>query len=221
MPQPSHIAKVPLPDPATLDDDIKGYIALCREKLGMVPNVLWAYTARPEKFRTFTRFYNQMMLDEETCRLSKLEREMIAVVVSSANRCYYCLVAHGQAVRELSGDLELGEMMMTNYRVAELDTRTRTMLDYAWKLTTRSEDVDDADRAGLKAAGFDDRDVFDITDVAAFFNYTNRMMQGLDVMPNRAYHAMSRPAPDQEPASDAARASATAASSPRSRKTPA
>lgn len=218
MPQPSHIAKIPLPDPATLDDDIKKYLALCRDKIGLVPNVIAAYTAKPEKLRTFTRFYNQLMLDEETTRLSKLEREMIAVAVSSANRCYYCLVAHGQAVRELSGDPELGEMIAKNYRVAQLDKRTRAMLDYAWKLTTRPEEVGDADRAALKTAGFDDGDIFDITDVAAFFNYTNRMMQGLDVMPNRDYHAMNRTAA-QEPASAPARASAAAKSSPKSLKT--
>lgn len=217
MPQPSHIAKIPLPDPATLDDDIRDYLALCQEKLGLVPNVLKAYTARPPKFRTFTRFYNEMMLDEETCRLSKLEREMIAVVVSAANRCYYCLVAHGQAVRELSGDPELGELLVTNYRTAELDRRTRAMLDYAWKLTTRSEEVGDADRAALKAAGFDDRDLFDITDVAAFFNYTNRVMQGLDVMPNAEYHRMNRGG-GQEAASASARASASPAASPKSLK---
>ena len=194
MPQPSHIAKIPLPDPATLDDDIKKYLALCRDKIGMVPNVLAAYTAKPEKFRTFTRFYNQLMLDEETTRLSKLEREMIAVAVSSANRCYYCLVAHGQAVRELSGDPQLGEMLVTNYRVGEFDRRTRAMLDYAWKLTTASHEVVAADRDALKAAGFDDGDIFDVTDVVAFFNYTNRMMQALDVMPNPEYHAMNRTA---------------------------
>jgi len=192
VPQPGHIAKINLPDPETLDEDIRKYLALCREKIGLAPNVLLAFTAKPEKFRTFTKFYNQIMLDEETCRLSKLEREMIAVVVSSANRCYYCLVAHGHAVRQLSGDPQLGEMLVMNYRTAKLDSRTRAMLDYAWKVTLRSAEVDDADREALKAAGLDEGEIFDVTDVVALFNYTNRLMQGLDVMPNPEYHAMDR-----------------------------
>ena len=192
MPQPDHVIRLPLPEQADLDDDIKDYLALCREKLGLVPNVLLAYTGHPAKFRTFSRFYNQLMLDEEACRLTRLEREMIAVVVSAANRCYYCLVAHGQAVRALSGDPELGEMLVTNYRVAELDGRRRAMLDYAWKLTVRPHDVSEADREALRDAGLSDADIFDITDVAAFFNYTNRMAHGLDMMPNRDYHAMDR-----------------------------
>ena len=158
----------------------------------MVPNVLAAYTAKPKKFRQFTKVYNQLMLDEQETQLSKLEREMIAVVVSSANRCYYCLVAHGQAVRELSNDPQLGEMMVMNYKVAQVSKRQRTMLDYAWKLTKAPFEIDDSDRDALRQAGFNDGDIFDITDVVGFFNYTNRMAHGLDMMPNAEYHSMSR-----------------------------
>ena len=117
---------------------------------------------------------------------------MIAVVVSSANHCYYCLVAHGQAVRELSGDPQLGEMMVMNYRVAELNARQRAMLDFAWKLTLTPHDVGEADREALRRAGFTDQDIFDISDTAAFFNYTNRVAHGVDMMPNPEYHAKNR-----------------------------
>ena len=193
MPQPDHIVKVPpLPDPETLDDDTKKYFAICEEKLGLVPYVLRAYTANLEKLRNFSRFYNTLMLDEENCGLTKLEREMIAVVVSSANHCYYCLVAHGQAVRQLSGDSQLGEMMVMDYRVAELDRRRRAMLDFAWKLTLTPHDIGDDDRQGLRDAGFTDQDIFDICDTTAFFNYTNRVAHGVGMLPNPEYHAMNR-----------------------------
>jgi uncharacterized peroxidase-related enzyme len=192
MPQPEHIVRVELPDQSGLDEDILRYFAKCEEKLGLVPNVLRTYTINPAKFRVFSAFYNQLMLDEETCRLSKLEREMIAVVVSSANRCYYCLVAHGEAVRQLSSDPQLGEMMVMNYRVAELEPRVRGMLDFSWKLTLAPHDIGEADRQRLRDLGFSDQDIFDIGDVAAFFNYTNRMAHALDMMPNAAYHAMQR-----------------------------
>jgi uncharacterized peroxidase-related enzyme len=190
MPQPDHIVKVALPDQNKLDDDINVYFDKCEEKLDMVPNVLRAFTFNPDKFRTFTKFYNQLMLGDSV--LSKLEREMIAVVVSSCNRCYYCLVAHGQAVRELSGDPQFGEMMVMNYRIAELDEKQRAMLDYAWKLTDTPHDISDTDREALRAVGWDDAAICDITDVTAFFNYTNRMAHGLDMIPNPEYHGMSR-----------------------------
>ena len=190
MPQPDHIVRVPLPDPADWDEETRTYFAKCEEKLGLIPNVLRAYTARMTKFQTFTRFYNELMLGESG--LSKLEREMIAVVVSARNRCYYCLVAHGQAVRQLSGDPQLGEMLVMNYRVAELPPRQRAMLDFAWKLTGEPRDIADADRQGLRDVGFSDADIFDICDTAAFFNYTNRMAHGLDMIPNREYHSQDR-----------------------------
>jgi uncharacterized peroxidase-related enzyme len=117
---------------------------------------------------------------------------MVAVVVSAANRCYYCLVAHGQAVRRLSGDPELGEMMALNYRVARLDARQRAMLDFAWKLTTEPFAVNDADRALLRSHGLADEDVFDLAETVAFFNLSNRMAYGLDMMPNREYHRLDR-----------------------------
>lgn len=190
MPQPDHIIRMSLPEAEALDEDIRAYFAKCDEKLGMVPNVLQAYTRRPGKFRTFSRFYNELMLAESG--LSKLEREMIAVVVSSANRCYYCLVAHGQTVRQLSGDPQFGEMLVMNWRVAALTPRHKAMLDFAWKITETPNLIGEADRQALRDAGFSDDDIFDICDVAAFFNYTNRMAHGLDMMPNPECHAMSR-----------------------------
>ncbi len=192
MPQPKHIVRIPLPKPEELDEVTQKYFTICEEKLGMVPNVLRAYTGNIEKFRVFTSYYNKLMLDEQDCNLTILEREMIAVVVSSANRCYYCLVAHGQAVRQISGDPELGEMMVMNYRVAELDKRTRTMLDFAWKLTKSPYDINEIDRESLRQAEFSDQDIFDICDTSAFFNYTNRMAHGLDMMPNTEYHKKNR-----------------------------
>lgn len=192
MPQPDHIVRVELPEESSLSDGLKKYFAICIDKLGLVPYVLKSFMGNQTKLSNFISLYNEVMLNEEDCGLTKLEREMIAVVVSSANRCYYCLVAHGQAVRELSGDPQLGEMMGMNYRVAELDKRQRAMLDFAWKLTKTPREISEEDRQGLRDVGFSDQDIFDISDVTGFFNYTNRLAHGLDMMPNTEYHAMSR-----------------------------
>jgi uncharacterized peroxidase-related enzyme len=124
--------------------------------------------------------------------LSKLEREMAAVVVSSANRCYYCLVAHGAAVRQLSGDPELGEMLAFNYRVANLDPRQRAMMDFTWKLTTTPHLIEDADRDVLSQQGLSQEDIFDLAETVAFFNLSNRMASATDMMPNREYHGAAR-----------------------------
>jgi uncharacterized peroxidase-related enzyme len=190
--QPDHVTALDMPVPprSQLDPDLQKYFGVCDQRIGFVPNVLAAYTFDQAKLRTFIGMYNDLMLGESV--LSKLEREMIAVVVSSANRCYYCQVAHGQAVRELSGDPALGELLVMNYRAAKLPRRQRAMLDFAHRMTVEPAEVGDADRAALRKAGFKDRDIWDIAAVASFFNMTNRMATAIDMMPNEEYHSASR-----------------------------
>jgi uncharacterized peroxidase-related enzyme len=175
---------------APLSPGMAAYFAKCEEKLGFVPNVLAAYAFDMPKLEAFGAMYNDLMLAPSG--LTKLEREMIAVAVSSANRCYYCLVAHGAAVRQLSGDPKLGEQMVMNYRAARLPKRQRLMLDFAVKLTVEPWTVEEEDRAGLRKAGFTERDIWDIAAVAAFFNMSNRIASATDMRPNPVYHAQAR-----------------------------
>jgi uncharacterized peroxidase-related enzyme len=190
--QPAKIValKLPIPPRRKLDPDIRKYFDLCDEKIGFLPNVLAAYSFDQVKLRAFMAMYNDLMLGDS--RLSKLEREMIAVVVSAANRCYYCLTAHGQAVREMSGDPSLGETLVMNWRVAQVTPRQRAMLEFAHQLTADPAATGAAARRALKRAGFSDRDTWDIAAVAAFFNMTNRLATATDMMPNDEYLAKSR-----------------------------
>jgi uncharacterized peroxidase-related enzyme len=176
--------------PEELTPEMSAYFAKCEEKLGFVPNVLKAYAFDMTKLSAFVAMYNDLMLAPSG--LSKLEREMIAVVVSAHNRCYYCLVAHGAAVRQLSGDPPLGELMAMNYRAARLSQRERAMLDFALKLTAEPWLIEEDDRARLRHAGFSDRDIWDIAAVAGFFNMTNRVASATDMRPNSVYHGQAR-----------------------------
>ena len=175
---------------AELSEPTKAYFAKAKEKLGLLPNVLAAYAFDEKKLRAFTDLYNDLMLGDSG--LSKLEREMIAVAVSSVNHCYYCLTAHGAAVRQLSGDPKLGEMMVMNYRAASLSPKQKAMLDFAIKLTETPAKVEESDRAALREAGFSNRDIWDIASTAAFFNMSNRVAAAIDMRPNDEYHAMAR-----------------------------
>ena len=179
-----------LPDQRRNPPEIRAVFARCVEKIGFVPNVLRSYTLRPRKFEPFRRYNNELMLGESG--LTVLEREMIAVVVSCVNHCHYCLVAHGAQVRVLSGDAALGDQLVANYRAAPLDRRRRAMLDFVWKLSEGPESVGAADRAALRRAGFDDADIFDIAEVAGFYNMTNRLAAAIDMRPNREYYGMGR-----------------------------
>ena len=175
---------------AELSGPMQAYFEKCDEKIGFVPNVLQAYAHDNAKLEAFAAFYNDLMLAPSG--LSKLEREMIAVVVSSRNRCYYCLTAHGAALRQLSGDPALGELLVMNYRTATLSPRHRAMLSFAVKLTDAPETIEEPDRAALREAGFDERGIWDVAAVASFFNMTNRLASATDMRPNAEYHAQAR-----------------------------
>ena len=186
---PSDVVALDLPD-ENLNEHQEQYFQVCEEKLGFVPNVLTAYSFDSAKLDGFTGLYNDLMLADSG--LSKLDREIIAVAVSSVNKCYYCLVAHSASVRKLSGNAVLGEQMVMNFRAADLDRRQLAMCEFAVKLTETPAKVVDSDRQSLREAGFSDRDIWDIAAVASFFNMSNRMAIATDMQPNGEYHAMAR-----------------------------
>jgi uncharacterized peroxidase-related enzyme len=173
-----------------LSPAMAAYFKKCQDKLGFIPNVLAAYAFDNAKLEAFVALYNDLMLGESG--LSKLEREMIAVAVSAHNRCYYCLTAHGAAVRQYSGNPLLGEQIVMNYRVARISKRQRAMLDFAVKLTASPANVEEADRERLRRAGFTERDIWDIAAVVGFFNMSNRVASATDMRPNTVYHAQAR-----------------------------
>ena len=175
---------------AKLTPAMAAYFKKCQDRLGFVPNVLVAYAFDMAKLETFVAMYNDLMLGDSG--LTKLEREMIAVAVSSQNRCYYCLTAHGAAVRQYSGSPLLGDQIVMNYRVARLNKRQRTMLDFTVKLTASPWSVEEGDRERLRRGGFSDRDIWDISAIAGFFNMSNRVASATDMRPNTAYHGQTR-----------------------------
>jgi uncharacterized peroxidase-related enzyme len=188
-----HALGLPVPEIDTLEPDIKGAFNHLMREDGFVPNVLKAFSFDLDKLRPFMQTYNNTMLADSP--LSTLEREMIGVVVSSINRCVYCLTTHGAAVRVLSGDPILGELLVQNYRAAKLSPRHRAMLDFAAKMAEESYRITEADREALRKAGFDERGIWDITAVVGFFSMSNRMANALDMVPNAEYNFQARAKP--------------------------
>jgi uncharacterized peroxidase-related enzyme len=175
---------------APLTPEMAAYFEKCEQKIGFIPNVLTAYAHAMPKLETFAAFYNELMLAPSG--LTKLEREMIAVAVSAENRCWYCLVAHGAAVRALSSRPELGDALAFNYRIAEIEPRQRAMLDFSVKMARASAEIVEADRQALRDAGFTDADIWDIAATASFYAMSNRMASATGMVPNPEYHTMGR-----------------------------
>jgi uncharacterized peroxidase-related enzyme len=181
----------PVPEEGVLPDDLRGLFAKVRERLGFVPNVFRVYAFRPERLSAW--FSHFRLLHQPTDGLGAADREMIAVVVSSANGCLYCLVAHGAALREELGDPVLGERISYDWRRAGLDPRRSAICAYAEKLTVRPRELTRADLHTLTDAGLTLEEAWDVAEIAAMYNLTNRMAMATNMLPNREYSAQARP----------------------------
>ena len=190
--QKGNLTKLDLNYKGTKDgeDQVKNYLEIVQQKLGFIPNVLAAFAKFPKQFEGFTKLYNALMLGESG--LTKLEREMIAVTVSSENHCFYCLVAHGSAVRELSNDPQLGERIAANFRSAELPKKQEELLNFTKKLTKDPSEIGENDRKKLRDVGYTDRDIWDISAIVGLFNMTNRLASATEMEPNNNYHNLAR-----------------------------
>lgn len=181
-----------VPDPAALPEDVQRLFAKAEEKIDHVPNVFRAFSTTPEHFLRWFRYYDFLMRNEAS-DLSEAEREMIGLVVSAENRCEYCLGAHSAALRALIDDPVKADVITHNYRRADLTDRERVLLDFAHVMTVRSHEMSEHDLEPLRAAGLDDATIFEAAQVAAMFNFTNRLANAFGWKPNRRYYFDGRP----------------------------
>lgn len=184
------ISRFPVPDVADLPEDLQGLFRKAAENIGFVPQVFASWAYRPERLRAWFAHFKD--LHRPTDGLTTADREMIAVVVSMANGCLYCLVAHGAALREALGDPVLGDRITLDWRRADLDERRTAICAYAEKLTLRSREMTRDDVESLLAVGLTQEEAWDVAEIAAMYNLTNRMAMATNMIPNPEYHAQAR-----------------------------
>jgi uncharacterized peroxidase-related enzyme len=187
--------RYPYPDIQNLPEDLRARILEVQEKAGFVPNVFLALARRPAEWRAFFAYHDALMVPESvgrTSNLSKGDREMIVTATSAANHCLYCVVAHGAILRIYEKKPLVADQVAVNHRKADISPRQRAMLDFAMKVCTDSDKVEDADFAALHAHGFNDEDIWDITAITAFFGLSNRMASVTGMMPNPEFYLMGR-----------------------------
>jgi len=187
---PLPISRYPVPDLKDLPADIRERILAVQEKSGFVPNVFLTLAHRPDEFRAFFAYHDALM--EKESGLTKAEREMIVVATSGANRCPYCVVAHGAILRIRAKNPRVADQVAVNYYKAEITPRQRLMLDFAMKIATESYSVGEADFAALREAGFSDEDIWDIGAVTALFALSNRMANLINMRPNDDFYLLGR-----------------------------
>ena len=183
-------SRYPIPSVDSLPEDMRARILAVQEKSGFVPNVFLALAHRPAEFRAFFAYHDALM-DKEG-GLTKAEREMIVVATSGANQCQYCVVAHGAILRIRAKNPHVADQVAVNYRKADITPKQKTMLDFAMKVSRQAEEIGDADFAAMRAAGFNDEEIWDVGAIAAFFALSNRMANFTDMRPNDEFYMLGR-----------------------------
>ncbi len=190
MTQSHPISRFPVPDLASLPDDLREAILQISEKSGFVPNVFLALAHRPAEFRAFFAYHDALMDKDEG--LTKAERELIVVATSGLNQCQYCVVAHGAILRIRAKNPLIADQVAVNWRKADLTDRQRAMLAYAEKVALNAQQIGDTDHQALHEAGFTPDEIWDIAAIAAFFGMSNRLVNAADIRPNDEFYMLGR-----------------------------
>ena len=187
----TRISYLPLPAREDVPEGVARLWDKSQEAFGFVPNVFRAQAVNGEQFLAWWGYFNLLVNKEG--HLSNADRELLAVVVSSVNRCTYCEISHGAALRSFSEDAVTADLVASNWRQADLPERERAMCAYAEKLTLHPAEVTEADLEPLRAVGLDDHQIVELVQVVGMFNLTNRVSTALGFVPNAEYHAIGRP----------------------------
>lgn len=185
------LSYLPVPNRDDVPEGVARLWDRSQEAFGFVPNVFRAQAVNGEQFLAWWGYFNLLVNKEG--HLSNADRELLAVVVSSVNRCTYCEVSHGAALRSYTGDAVTSDLVASNWRQADLPDREAAMCAYAEKLTLHPADVTEADLGPLRAVGLDEHQVIELVQVVGMFNLTNRVSTALGFVPNEEYHAIGRP----------------------------
>ncbi|MCT1657497.1 peroxidase-related enzyme [Brevibacterium luteolum] len=183
--------RYPVAELTDLPDDIRTRIEEVGQQTGFVPNVFIHLARRPSEFRAFFAYYDALM-EKDTGNLTKADREMIITVTSAANKCLYCVVAHGAVLRIFEKNPSIADQVALNYRHADIPARQMAMLDFAMKVQQTPWLICDDDFAALAEHGFDDEDAWDITAITGFFGLSNRMATVTGMAPNPEFYLMGR-----------------------------
>ena len=189
-PDAAPISFLPVATEDTAPEGVRKLWGKAQANLGFVPNVFRAQALNGEQFLAWWAYFN-LLLNKEGF-LTVAERELLAVVVSSLNRCVYCAVSHGAALREATGDARMADLIAVNWRQAGLPPREQALCAYAEKLTLHPAEMTEADLAPLRGEGLSDAQILELAQVVGMFNLTNRVSSALGFVPNAEYHVAGR-----------------------------
>jgi uncharacterized peroxidase-related enzyme len=151
---------------------------------GTVDNVMRAHSLRPHTMEGHVVLYRSVLHNPENT-LPFWFLEVVASYVSMANRCAYSLTHHWANARRLIADEARADAIHAALQAARPEAafagKELALLRYAHKLTVAVGAMERADIEALHAAGADDGEILEVNQVCAYFNYSNRLLNGLGV----------------------------------------
>lgn len=166
-------------DEADADETLKAAYDKVKGARGKVANILKIHSLKPDTMLAHEELYLTLLF--RNSGLSREEREILATVVSAANRCEYCIQHHAEALNYYWKDRARVERLIRDINAADLSARARAMTAYAVKLTQEPHRMQERDVENLRQAGFSDEDILSINLIASYFNFVNRIALGLGV----------------------------------------
>ena len=138
-------------------------------------------------------YVNPVFFDPAHGLLSLAEREFIGVVVSSINACVTCLIIHGYKLGKYIGDHSRARRIAINYRTVALSVQERAIADFAVKITEEPGKLEPADLQKLRDVGLSDAKIFYVIELAALYNFTNRVALAYGTRPDDEFMAEIAP----------------------------
>lgn len=159
------------------------YDKLTGAKSKKVAHVLKVQSLNPKVLEDHLNLYKTIMYGKSN--ITRKQREMVATFVSNINECHYWINHHGAALQKLIRNEEKAEKIfsevITDYNIADISEKEKAMLCYAEKLTKKPNSVEKEDISNLKEMGLSNKDILDLNQVVAYFNYVNRVAEGLGI----------------------------------------
>ncbi|MBN1550676.1 peroxidase-related enzyme [bacterium] len=159
--------------------DLKAAYEKIRKSRGKIANIMKIHSFEPSLMTMHLKLYEKIMFDSKG--ITRAEREMIAVIVSSANGCDYCIQHHSEALNHYWNDTLKIKQFVEDFQSVDLSPREDRLIDYAIKLTNTPEQMCKSDLIHLKQIGLSDHDILKLNLVVSYFNFVNRIALGLGV----------------------------------------
>ena len=161
--------------------ELREAYARVKDARGKISQIMAVHSLHPKAMLSHLDLYLAIMFAPSG--LTREEREAVAVAVSAANGCAYCVAHHAEALKHYWKDEARVDAVIRDPRAVDLPPRLRAMVDYALKLTKEPKAMGREDIAALKSQGLTDEEILSLNLVVSYFNFVNRVALGLGVEP--------------------------------------